>query len=665
MKADAFSNTLAVALPVSSLRTQKSCGVGEFLDLMPFAEFCKLSGISLIQLLPIYDSGTDSSPYNILSAFALHPLYLSLESLEGAETFAPDIQKLKEDLEGAERFNYSLVLEKKCRLAKCIFEQVKTHFLTDLANPSSEVSVWLSKNDWVKSYALFKNIKDQHFQSSWTTWAYMRTPTKAEIEQAWNCPALYPEFAFYTWLQFNLHLQLLQAAQFCKEQGVLLKGDIPILLNEDSCDVWEHHELFRTDIRAGSPPDAENMHGQAWGFPVYFWENHKESGYKWWKFRLAVASQYYAAYRIDHVLGFFRIWATQDGESGTSLGRAIPEVRIKMSELHQLGFSAERIRWMSEPHIKTEIVMEATNGDYLYSHGQLHKIAERINDEELWLFKKEIGCEADIGKYGLDKRVEQALKKIWIDRMLVRVAGKHESEYSYVIAWKFKDTTAWQTFSEDEQRRFLDLVERTNEKSERLWKKHGNEILSELCTCSPMQAFAEDLGAIPECVPSVLKKLGIFSLKVLRWQRNWDASPYPFIDISCYPSLSVTTTSTHDTSTLLEWWNTELTQDEKIDVLAALHCEPSIADEKPLSVSGVKCLLRAISLSPSKVLVLPIQDILCMTEVGIRSDARINTPGTVSEQNWSYRMPITVENLCLDTELIRELCLLRRQKNKN
>lgn len=661
MNAKDFDASVCLVVPVSALRTKKSCGTGEFLDLIELAKLCKKAKISMIQVLPLNDTAFDSSPYNLVSAFALNPIYISLENLDGAENFDKEIKAVRNSFENLDRLAYGEVLSKKLKIAKSIYESVASKFANTLADKTSEEAIWLAGNTWIESYAIYKNIKVQNFQRSWLTWSEMRTPTKQELKTAWECPPLKSNYNFYVWIQYNLHKQLLEAAKACKKQGIMLKGDFPILLNEDSCDVWANHELFRSDITAGAPPDSENPNGQNWGFPCYFWQNHKEDSYKWWKERLRKGEQYYNAFRLDHILGFFRIWAIPKGESSSILGQYVPYTTISKRELNKIGFSDERIYWMSEPHISSSSIIEVNNNDYLNSHGELHKIAERIKNEELWVFKTNIKCEADISKCGLKPACEEVLRKKWKDRMLIKLRQKNVADELFTIAWNFKDTTAWASLSDFEKRAFLDLEERQNKKSEGIWEKQGREILSNICSSVSMQVFAEDLGAIPACVPKVLEELKIFSLKVVRWQRDWKSPDKNFIKLENYTPLSLTSPATHDNSTFETWWNDELKRTERLDLLKAIGVKQKELADKKLDEKSAEIILRAIAKSPSKVFAVQIQDLLTLisSEIKTKGDQRINTPGTVSDLNWTYRMPIKIETLEKNKHFIERVRSLR------
>ena len=672
MKYSSFNQALCgAAIPVSALYTKKSCGVGEFSDLIPFADFCKKAGLRIIQLLPVNDTGTDSSPYNALSAFALHPLYISPDDIPEAEAFKADIKKLRTAFAPktqSERFDYRQILHEKNVLLHAVFNKAEQQIIADAE--TGELAAWIKDNPWIIKYSVFKNIKRQNYHASWKDWkesASMRYPSSAKIDATWNNPALKREHIFYAWVQMHLHKQLLKAVTYCADNGIFVKGDMPILMNEDSVEVWAYSEYFRSDLRAGSPPDGDNPLGQNWGFPIYNWANLKADGYRWWKERLRHAARYYHACRFDHILGFFRIWAIPEGESTGLLGKPLPYSEITITDLKNAGFSNERIRWMAEPHIATDIVQEAVNGDYLYAHGLLHKIADRIGTEELWLFKSEIKNEADIGRYGLPPEPETALKRKWTDRMLVKAGKDLNGAAFYTAACRYRDSAAWRSLSEEEQKRFTSLVEEKNKQQNTSWKEQAEDILSELCASVDMQPCAEDLGARPAVLPEVLQKLNIFSLRVFRWERKWEEAGCPFVPLQEYPRAAVAVTSVHDSSCMRQWWEQELSYKEMLSFFDALQIDAEtrnvlcpIRGEKPAYTKELAAvLLESLIKVPSVLAIFPIQDWLGLIldelpEVNAQ-DERINVPGTVTSSNWTYRLPITIEAMNKNKELIKRL----------
>jgi len=671
MRFPSFSHPVTgLAIPVGALKTLNSCGVGEFLDLIPFADFCKTADIDLIQLLPVNDTGTESSPYSALSAFALHPVYIRLQDIPEAESFAKDIGELRKKYEDLPRFNYRDIRDAKLKLLHRIFDANEKKILD-----SPDLAAWIEKNPWIVEYAVFMNLKRNNFDASWKSWDKMQTPSHTEITSRWEKPAKKNEHFFFAWVQMRLDEQFSRAVAHCSEIGIALKGDIPIMMNEDSCDAWANPEFFRDDLRAGSPPDDQNPAGQNWGFPIYNWDNLRADGFSWWKQRLIHSARYYHAYRIDHILGFFRIWSVPYGEGSGYLGWTTPHEPITASELAERGFSGDRLRWICEPHVPTRAVEEVNNFDYLGSHGIMHQLMNRIGSEELWVFKGEVHHESDIWKAPVPEPVKTVLARAWKNRMM-QITGRDETgKPLYTPIWTFRDTTAWQCLTAEEKDSLERLVNEKKQISERLWKEQAEELLGTLTAAVDMLACAEDLGTIPESVPGVLASLKILGLKVIRWERLWNEQGQPFRKIDEYPSLSVATPSVHDSSTLRGWWEQEGGAN---DFLSAWNPEYSgypagtaEAFRKGYGPEAAFFALKTMARASSSVLVLPVQDILTLSADFYKTgsdEERINVPGSVNAFNWTYRLPVSIEELQKNKELISALTDVlkeRRSRSEN
>ncbi|MDR1929437.1 MAG: 4-alpha-glucanotransferase, partial [Treponema sp.] len=343
----AAKRLIGTVVPVGALRGRENSGVGEFLDLIDFADLCADMGIGLIQILPVNDTGYESSPYSALTAFGLNPVYLRLSALEEAAGFEPKIRELGKNFDGETRFPYYRILKAKMELLREIYGAHSGEIKKQAE--SGALGTWIAAHPWVKPYAVYRRLKEANGEKSWRDWADHQRAGDGEIKALWDDPALKGEHLFWAWLQRNLDSQFDRAAGAVRERGILLEGDLPILMNEDSCDVWAHPEIFRADLSAGAPPDMYSPEGQNWGFPIYNWEAQAGDGYAWWKARLSAAGKYYDAYRIDHVLGFFRIWASSRYDNSSVLGRFVPSVPLTLKDLEKLGFDEGRIRWLSRP----------------------------------------------------------------------------------------------------------------------------------------------------------------------------------------------------------------------------------------------------------------------------------------------------------------------------
>ena len=630
------------AIPLGAIKTKKSVGCGEFQDLIPFADLCKKSGIKIIQLLPVNDTGTESSPYSALSAFALHPLYVTLEKLTEDEAIVAKIKKLRKKYKDFQRFPYKDLRQDKLALLREIFASKKDEIAT-----STEISAWLSENPWVKEYAVFMNLKDVNNEASYKQWPEYKDVDAKKIQELWDCKETKEKHLFFVWLQYNLDKQFAEAATYVRSLGIMLKGDIPIMMNEDSTDAWANKDFFNDSLRAGSPVDNENPTGQNWGFPTYNWKNLEKADYSWWKNRLICASKYYDMYRIDHVLGFFRIWAIPHGECTAVLGHTEPFEPITKDELYGLGFNDDRIKWLLKPHVETRTIEEVNNNDYLGTHGLLQKVMDRIGNEELWLFKDSIKTDQDIWDSDIESYyVKERLTQKWRDRMLVEVEG------GYYPIWTYTKTTAWNSLNNEEKFRFTELLAKKNEKMDKLWEHQARTVLGELTSATKMIACAEDLGANIECLPGVLGDLNINSLCVVRWKRDWEKPSQPYYAFEQYPEKSVATASVHDSSTLRIWWCTE---GDAHDFLRAFPAENPNIRVGEYNPETAKYILKKVATANSMFVINPIQDFLGLVDRYYAEDMdleRVNVPGSVNAFNWTYRLPANVEDLLKDKELI-------------
>ena len=673
-----------VVLPLGALYSKECAAVGDFLALKPFADFCKEAGLSVIQLLPVNDTGTHSSPYSGLSAFALHPLYIRIESMPEFEeakknkAFATAYRAFKKQYVYQNRFAYTAIAEEKIRLLHLLYSAIEKR-LFGKAKPTKEnvnvvtagagqteaqqftaaLDAFVQKNEWVIPYAVFKNLKDDFSQSSWKEWPQeKKTMTKRDIEIRWANKALRTSHNFFVWCQMRAAEQFADAAEYVRAKGIALKGDIPILMNEDSADCWANPAYFDQKWRAGSPPDGENPLGQNWGFPTYNWESLSKDGYVWWQSRIKEAAKYYDAFRIDHILGFFRIWAVDERETNAFLGHANPCCTFSRKELNDLGFDNERIKWLSVPHIPTKDVEDIT-WNHEEAHAILKKVGVQIGSEELWNFLPEICSDGDIyaklfdADFTRDRAIKDVLAKKWRDRALLEL-----KKDEFIAVWSYSASTAWKTLNEKEKKSLEELFSATNKKQEDLWKKSALSALTPIVQASGMQPCAEDLGVGLKSMPEVLSELDIFSLKVVRWTRDWFSQNQPYIPFSKYPELSVATTSVHDSSTLRQWWN-----EEKQSVNA--YCETFFKTRKDapnanaeFDVGVAEALLETSARCNSAWFINPLQDYLFLDAAYYLEnpdDERVNVPGSVNEFNWTYRMPVLLEDLSKNTNIIEKI----------
>lgn len=294
-------NHNGIALPLFSLHSAESCGIGEFLDLIPLIDWCKEIGMDVVQLLPLNDSGHETSPYSALSAFAFNPIHLSIARLPSVLD-DPTMKKQVEHLQTLTRASQRIDYRKLHQLREGLLQRYYT-LHAEKTQKSEAYKTFVDLNSsWLTPYSIYKTIKRSFNWRAWWEWPLsFQTPcgTDAKTDE---------ESAYHRYIQYLCFAQFEEVKRHAEKRSVLIKGDVPILINRDSADVWEHRNLFRLDLSAGAPPDMYNKEGQKWGFPLYDWHIMAADDYQWWVERLAVAAGCYHLYRIDHIVGFYRIW---------------------------------------------------------------------------------------------------------------------------------------------------------------------------------------------------------------------------------------------------------------------------------------------------------------------------------------------------------------------
>lgn len=642
-----------ISVPVSALRTASGCGTGEFADLVPLGRWCRSVGLGLIQLLPVNDTGTNSSPYSALSAFALHPLYLSLDQVPGADAVAAEIDAHRRTTaEG--KLSYAATRELKVSIVRRIFEARGAEIGADPG-----FHAWIRSNPWVIAYAVFTALKEQTANAAWSTWGDMADPAQGVIEAWWNAhPAQCMPAA---WMQYLLEGQLAAASAALKAMGILLKGDLPILMSRESVDVWSERSFFDLSGVAGAPPDMFSPLGQNWGFPVYDWESLGRQGYRWWKDRLRQAGKFFHAFRIDHVLGFFRIWRIPHGETTGLLGRFSPSDGFTRQELESLGFDKGRVRWLSVPHVSGGEARAALGADAQRVAGLY---LSRIGQEDLYNIAAAFDSESAIHVLTEPAAVKDFLLSWHANRALL---ASHPEDGPFFPAWYLETRKAFQGLSDPEKQALRVLTARKRARSEEGWERTGRTLLSMVKDSTDMLVCAEDLGDVPRCVPRVLDGLGILGLRIVRWAREYQDTPQgqvaPVTPPARYPRLSVCTPSVHDTSTVRGWWEEDPAERELFF--------RAMGEKGPCPSRMTPALLQRVLAwcagAASLLCVFQVQDLLDLDESLWAADPkgdRINVPGTVNDTNWTWRMPITVEELGTRTALAERVTALTRSREK-
>lgn len=489
------------AVPVFSLRSEKSWGIGDFSDLKMYVEWAAATGQCIVQTLPINDTTTtrtwrDSYPYSANSSFALHPIYLDL-SLTGTpsdKTIMEEMENERIRLNSLEEIDYEKVLELKSRYLEIMYKETSAQCFR-----SSGYKKFIEDNsDWLEPYAIYCYLRDKYGNCSFTEWEEKQY-TPALRKKHFNPKSKsYKEIRKHLFIQYHLHKQLSEVKRYANSIGILLKGDLPIGVNRCSSDVWIHPELFHMDCQAGAPPDDFARDGQKWGMPTYNWNKMAEDGYSWFISRFKKMADYFDAYRIDHLLGFFRIWEVPLCYKSGLMGRFNPAQTFSPDEIRSYGFNFIPER-------------DTISGD----------------EETDILFLED-----------------------------VRRRGTYHPR---ILGF---ETNRFSRLSNSDQQAYIalhdDFYYRRNNS---FWYDVAMSKLPSMIEATDMLVCGEDLGMIPECVPAVMDKLRILGLEV---QRMPKAMGYTVGDPSTYPYMSVCTTSTHDMSVLRTWLEEEMPQNSII-----------------------------------------------------------------------------------------------------
>jgi 4-alpha-glucanotransferase len=639
-----------LAIPVFSLRTATGLGVGEFSDLKLLVDWAKEMGMSMIQLLPVNDTSVrmnsrDAYPYATLSVFALHPLYLNLQAIGNH-----DESMMREITDTAKRLNknsvvdYEAVMSAKRGFLERIFEQQGRNLLD-----SEMFRVFLSEHaEWLKPYAAFCCLRDRYGTSDWRSWGEFSHMTPEIIDLFTDPDAPHArQVAFYFFIQYHLHRQLLEASQYARDRGVVLKGDIPIGVDKASVETWLNPKWFNMDSSAGAPPDDFALEGQNWGFPTYNWDAMADDDHSWWKRRLRHLSSYFDAVRLDHVIGFFRLWEIP-GDAATALrGRFNPAVPLDRKELASAGI--QDIDALCEPYITDDVLKD------LFGDGASEMVRSYLEPsiEGRYRFRPEFDSQNRLAAhfssrcgsgYPLSQADAHLLRKLFrIHDDVALIPDKPGDRMSFHPRIALDLTRTFQSLDKPSQDALRSLCsDYYYERQESAWAQSAVKKLSALKAASDMLLCGEDLGMVPRCTAGVMEELGLLGLRIQRMP----AEPWTlFADPASYPYLSVASPSTHDMTPIRGWW-------EEADRAVLQLFYNSVLNHGGVAPKTCETwLCRQIVVlhlaSGSIWTIFPIQDILGISAELRRPDPRderINEPAD-AHNRWNFRLHLSLETL--------------------
>ncbi|MBK8504872.1 MAG: 4-alpha-glucanotransferase [Saprospiraceae bacterium] len=633
-----------VAIPVFSLRTKNNFGVGAFSDLKVLVDWAKIAGLKLVQILPINDTSatntwSDSYPYSSISVFALHPQYLDLSLVDDFEDVIDqkEYRKNQKQLNTKPDIDYLEMMDLKLKYARKLFEFHRNRFPKTKAYKE-----FLDINShWLQPYALFCALRDYHGTPDFTLWKEHAVFSE-EFLQKLTAPRskFYSEVLFYCYLQFLLDNQLHDVAQYARSEGIILKGDIAIGIYRDSADAWTLPQLFDMRSQAGAPPDPFSDLGQNWGFPTYRWEIMAQNGYAWWQHRLQNLSRYFDAFRIDHILGFFRIWQIPYAQIQGVLGFFNPALPVTLEEFEERSIPFDQDRFC-QPYVTDAVLLDLFGKE---CEAVTNLFFDR-SDVENYQFKIEFDNQRKLYQYF--KNYPEQIN--WRDRLfqlhaeVLFIPDHTSTEQILHPRIDFQKTFSFKALPTALQAKLEDLyVDYFYRRQEEFWRTQGLTKLPAIKNATDMLICGEDLGMIPACVPEVMKELDLLTLEIQRMSKNPRTE---FLQEDDIPYLSVCSTSTHDMSPIRGWW-LESEDDYKARFYSKeLHLH-GLPPEDCTNFIAEQIISQHIQW-PGMWTIFPIQDLLAMSDSLRRKDPmeeRINIPANPNH-HWQYRLHINLEEL--------------------
>jgi 4-alpha-glucanotransferase len=641
-----------VAIPVFSLRSQKSFGVGEFTDLKLLADWSQQCGLKLIQVLPVNDTtathtSADSYPYAAISAFALHPLYLNLSEVasKANQALLLGVEEERKRLNALKDLDYEEVMRRKMALVRTLYQSQK-----DQTFKSSDYKRFFTANQhWLIPYAVFCYFRDKYRTPDFSRWeSHQRCDACELMTLASEGSPAWEDLGLSFFIQYHLHLQLREATEYAHSKGVVLKGDIPIGVSRFGADAWQQPELYRMEMQAGAPPDAFAIKGQNWSFPTYDWPRMMATGFAWWMQRFGQMGNYFDAFRIDHILGFFRIWSVPIHAVEGIMGHFVPAIPVHISEFVRRGIRFEPDRYI-KPFITDAVLLERFGPHMSQDIRKRFLQPLAVGTYEL---KPEFATQRQVEHYfdSLEPCEENEKLRVGLFDLISNVilfAEEARPKEQFHFRFSMETTPSFKALDARDQVQLREMyIDYFYRRQDGFWQQEALQKLPALKRVTNMLVCGEDLGMVPACVPETMKELGLLSLEVQRMPKSLH---HEFSYPKDAPYLSVVTPSTHDMSTIRGWWTEDRTVIQRFynQVLEASgpapqECEPWINQavvQQHLASSAMWSIFQ-------------LQDLLGMDQHLRRpnpGEERINVPAD-AKNYWRYRMHLWVEDLLQATE---------------
>lgn len=651
-----------VAIPVFALRSENGFGVGEFSDLKILADWAKKTKLSVLQILPINDTTanytwTDSYPYAAISVYALHPQYLSINQLEYSlpENLVKEFEAEKTALNELNLIDYEQMISGKWKFIKAIFDANKESILKD-----RNFKKFLKDNEeWLLPYAVFCIQRDKYKTPNFNDWKTHKKFISGKIAPFFSAKSKdYEVTMLHAWVQYQLHLQLKDAIDYTHNLGVSVKGDLPIGIYKYSVEAWAEPEFFEMNFQAGAPPDQFTELGQNWEFPTYNWEAMKEDGYRWWKNRFKALEQYFDAMRIDHILGFFRIWRMPMIATQGILGYFYPAVPITTQEFRARNIPFNEDRYC-KPFINDQILWDYFGDEKEAIHQQF--MNNHFNG--FYSFKDEFDTQRKLADYFKENPFGNAEERLISLCANVLFLPEENENGTIVYHPRFNNfsTTSFHYLSSFEKSAIRDLYnDYFFKRQDVLWAEKALEKLPEILNATDMLICGEDLGMIPDCVPEIMNQLGITGLKIQRM---------PSENIAWYNPknadyLNVVTASSHDSSTLRQWWHEDRNLSQKY-----FNQQMGQSGTAPWNLEPQLCeiIMKQHLYNNSMLAIFPMQEFLA-TDYELTNpnmdDERINNP-SVFPHYWRYRIHVNLEELLKKDDFNNKIAVWVQDSNRN
>lgn len=658
---DAKWRGAGVAIPVFSLRGNDGMGIGEFTDMNLLTDWAESVGMNVIQILPVNDTianktWADSYPYAAISVFALHPLYINIQRISGfrKKSDQKDFQSKKDELNTLEMVDFEKVLNNKFKFLRILFDQEYSDFKAD-----NNVQEFIKTNsEWLKPYAVFCHLRDKFNTCNFNQWPEYSTYTTQITEEL--CSDMnkdLKEIEFYFFIQYHADKQLSEAKSYAREKGVILKGDLPIGIYRYSCDAWVAPDLYNMGEQAGAPPDDYAILGQNWGFPTYNWTVMAKDGFGWWRKRMQQLNRYFDAMRIDHILGFFRIWQIPTHQVEGTMGMFNPRLPVSRDELAGYGISGDLTRY-TMPFITYDILGKMYGNDLedifdiFFSPGNGDRVQFKTSFDNQQKISVFVSQNPKYSKH------EKSLLNLMTEVLLLTEPGSEGQFFNPRIT--LSTTQSYGHLDHNTKAKFNSLYnDYYFSRHDEYWKQQALWKLPAILDASDMLICGEDLGMIPKAVPGVMKDMNIISLEIQRMPKGNSK----FGQVRNYPYFSVCSPSCHDMSTIRGWWegDHENAKDFYYNYLHWYGLTPMQA-----SPEIVNAIVEDHLASPSMLAIFPIQDLVGIDGTLRKSKAdseQINEPSN-PKHYWRFRFHISMEDLLKSESLNEKLRSMVRKSGR-